>query len=70
VGAAQDAEPDDLHVLLQRDGGDGIGTLADAGVDDLEPGVAQPPCDELGAAVVTIEAGLGDQHARNARRPS
>ena len=40
VRAAEDAEPDDLHVLLHRDRRDRLRALADPGVDHLEPGVA------------------------------
>src|SRR5207244_1774673 len=41
VGTAEDAEADDLHVFLHRDGGDRLRPLPEAGVDDLEPRVAQ-----------------------------
>ena len=37
--------------------------LVKAGVDDLHAGVAQRPGDDLGAAIVTVEARLGDDHA-------
>ena len=42
---------DGLGHLLRR--------LEQAGVDDLEAGVAQRPGDDLGAPVVAVEAGLG-----------
>ncbi len=40
MGAAEDAGPDDLHVLLHGDGRDRLGSLTDARVDHLEAGVA------------------------------
>ena len=40
--------------------GDLLGRLVQAGVDDLEAGVAQGPGDDLGAPVVAVETGLGD----------
>ena len=54
-------QADDVHVFLQRGFGDHLGRLAQAGVDDLHAGVAQGAGDDLGAAVVAVEAGLGDQ---------
>ena len=41
VGAVVHGHADDVDVLLRRHGGDGLGRLAQAGVDDLAPGVAQ-----------------------------
>src|SRR5262245_4255102 len=63
VRAAEDAQPDDVDVLLQRGGHDLLRPLPDAGVDDLAAGVAQGARDQLGAAVVPAQARLGDQHA-------
>ena len=62
MGAAEDAEPDDLYVLLQCDGRDHLGTLADPRVDDLEAGIAQRAGDELRAAVVPVEPRLRNEH--------
>ena len=59
-------KPDERDVLLQRDRHDVLDALADAGVDDLEPGVAQRAGDDLGAAVMAVEAGLGDEHSESA----
>ena len=39
------------------------GRLAQPGVDDLEPLVAQAAGEDLRAAVVAVEAGLGDEDA-------
>ena len=63
VRAGEDAQADDVDVLLQRGLGDHLRRLADAGVDDLHAGVAQRARDDLGPAVVTVEAGLGDEDA-------
>ena len=52
--------PDGVGVLLDHRGDDLLGRLVEAGVDHLHARVAQRPGDDLGAAVVAIEAGLGD----------
>src|SRR5581483_10740370 len=64
VRAREDAQPDDVHVLLQRRLGDHLRRLADAGVDDLHPGIAERARDDLRAAVVAVEPRLGDEHAQ------
>ena len=63
VRAAQDRQADDVDVFLDGGGRDHLGRLVQAGVDDLHAGVAQRRGDDLGAAIVTVEAGLGDEHA-------
>ena len=63
VRAAHDREADRVDVLLHRRRGDHLGRLVQAGVDDLEARVAQRPRDDLGAAVVPVEARLGDEDA-------
>ena len=63
MGAAENAQPDDLHILLQGGGGDGLGALANSRVDHLEPGLAQGAGDELGTTVVAVQARLGDQNS-------
>ena len=60
VRAREDAEADDVGVLLGRRRDDLLGALAQPGVDHLEAGVAERPRDHLGAAVVPVEAGLRD----------
>ena len=60
VRARQDRQADHVGVFLQRRRDDLLGRLAQAGVDDLHAGVAQRAGDHLGAAVVAVEAGLGD----------
>jgi hypothetical protein len=63
VGAREHAEPDGVHVLLDRGGHDLLGRLVESGVDDLEAPVAQGARDDLGAAVVPVEPGLGNDDA-------
>ena len=55
--------PTTRNIFLQRDRHDVLDALPDTGVDHLETGVAQRARDDLGAAVMAVEAGLGDQHA-------
>ena len=63
VGPGQEGQPDGVGVLLD-DGLDHlVGGLVQPGVDDLEPGVAEGPGDHLGAAVVPVQAGFGDDHS-------
>ena len=63
VGAGEDREADRVGVLLDHRLGDLLGRLVQAGVDDLHAGVAEGAGDDLGAAVVAVEAGLGDDDA-------
>ena len=60
VGARQDRQADDVGVFLQGGADDLLRRLPQAGVDDLHAGVAQRARDHLGAAVVPVEPGLGD----------
>ncbi len=53
---------DQRHVFLQRDRHDVLDALTDTGVDHLETGVAQRARDDLGAAVVAVQTGLGDEN--------
>ena len=57
-----DRQPDRLSVLLQCRRDDLLRRLVQAGVDHLHAGVAERRGDDLGAPVVAVEAGLGDQH--------
>ena len=70
VRAGQHRQPDRVGVLLDGGLDDLLRRLVQAGVDDLHPGVAQRPGDDLGAAVVTVEAGLGDHDADGSRSRS
>src|SRR5262245_48479599 len=66
VRTRQDAQPDGVGVLLHRGGDHLLGRLVQAGVDDLEAGIAQRAGHDLGPAVVAIEARLGDDDADGA----
>ena len=59
----QDTQPDRVDILVDRGVDDLLGAAAKPGVDHFHPGVAQRVDDNLGAAVVTVEARLGDHHA-------
>ena len=66
--AGQDAQPDDVHVLLQRRFHNHARRLAYAGVDHFHAGVPQRARDYLRAAVVSVQAGLGYQHSDGVRK--
>ena len=63
VGAGEDRQPDGVGVLLDDGLDDLLGRLVQARVDHLHARVAQRAGDDLRAAVVAVEAGLGDDHA-------
>ena len=63
VRARQHRQPDRVGVLLDRGLDDLLRRLVQAGVDDLDAGVAQRAGHHLGAAVVAVEPGLGDDDA-------
>ncbi|CAK7281608.1 hypothetical protein SGPA1_12401 [Streptomyces misionensis JCM 4497] len=63
VRAGQNGQSNGVRVLLEGGVDDLLRRLVEAGVDDLHPGVAQGARDDLGAAVVAVEARLGDHHA-------
>ena len=65
VGAGQDAQPDGVHLLVAGLTGNLAGRLADARVADVEPSLLQQADDHARAAVVAIEARLGDEDARS-----
>ena len=60
VRAAEDRQADDVDVFLHGGGGDHLGRLMQTGVDDFHAGVAERGGDDLRAAIVAVEAGLGD----------
>ena len=60
VRAGKDGEADDVDVFLDGGGGDHLRGLAQAGVDHFHSGVAQGTGDDFRAAVVTVQARLGD----------
>jgi hypothetical protein len=61
--AGEDGEADDVDIFLDGGGGDHLGRLTQAGVDDFHAGVTQGAGDDFCAPVVAIEPRLGDQHA-------
>src|SRR3990170_7454868 len=63
VRSAEDRKPEDIDVLLQGSLDDLLHGLVQAGVDYLKARLAQRQRHDLRAAVVAVEAGLGDQHA-------
>ncbi len=60
VRPGEDRQPDDVGVLLERGGHHLFRGLAQAGVDHLHARVAKAARNHLGAAVVAVEARLGD----------
>ena len=63
VGAGEDGEADAVDVFLDGGGDDHLGGLAEAGVDNLHACVTESSGDDLGAAVVAVKTGLGDEDA-------
>src|SRR5688572_24858635 len=63
MGAGEDREADRVGVLLDDGGGYLLRSLVQPGVDHLHAGVTQGAGDDLGAAVVPVEPGLGDDNA-------
>ena len=66
VGAGEDREAHRVGVLLHDGRRDLLRRLVEAGVDDLHAGVAQAAGDDLRAAVVAVQARLGDDDADRA----
>jgi hypothetical protein len=62
VRAGENGEADHVDIFLYGGRGDHLGRLAQASVDHFHAGVAERASDDLGAAVVAVEAGLGNQH--------
>ena len=62
VGPAEQRQPDRVDIFLQGRLGDLLGCLMKTGVDHLETVIAKRPGDRLGAAVVPVEPGLGDDN--------
>ena len=59
----EDRDPDRVGILLDRRLHDLLGRLMEARVDHLHARIAERAGDDLGAAVVPVEAWLGDHHA-------
>ena len=70
MGTVVHGDPDHVDVLLRRHGGDGLRGLPEAGVDNLAAGVAQDARHDAQAAVVPVEAHLGDEDAQRKVRPA
>src|ERR1700722_17188411 len=60
VRAGKDGEANDVDVFLNGGAGDHLGGLAQAGVDDFHARVAEGASNYFCAAIMTVEAGLGD----------
>ena len=58
VSAREDGESDAVDVFLDGGGDDHLWRLAEASVDDFHAGIAKGPGNDLGPAVVAIEARL------------
>jgi hypothetical protein len=63
VSAGENGKPDNVDVFLYSGRGDHFGSLTEAGVNDFHARVAEGSGDDLGAAVVAVETGLGDEYA-------
>ena len=59
----QELQAEPVGVLVGDGADDGLGRLPQAGVDDVHAGVAQGAGDDLDAAVVAVEADLGEDDA-------
>src|ERR1035438_5791366 len=60
VGPGEQRETEGVRVFLDDGLDDLLGRLVQSRVDDLETGVAKGASDDLGATVVPIKTGLGD----------
>src|ERR1035438_10631801 len=60
VGPGEQRETEGVRVFLDDGLDDLLGRLVQTRVDDLETGVAKGASDDLGATVVPIKTGLGD----------
>jgi len=68
VRTREDRDADRVRVLLDRGLDDLLRRLVETRVDDLHAGVPQGPRDDLRAAVVTVQSGLGDHHPNTSAR--
>ena len=60
VCAAEDAQSEPVRVFVGNGSHDRFGSLPQAGVNDLHSGIAQGAGDDFDAAVVAVEADLGE----------
>src|SRR5947199_185907 len=61
--AAQDGKTDHVHVFLHGGRGDHLRGLMQPGIDDLHARIAERRGDDLGATIVAVEAGLGNENS-------
>jgi len=62
VRSGKNGQADDLHIFLKRGIDDHFRGLPETSIDNLHTGIPQRSSDYLGAPVVSVEAGFGDQH--------
>jgi hypothetical protein len=62
VSAGKNAQPDYIHILLDRGIDDHLRSLAQTGVHHFEARIPQPVGDHLGPAVVSVQSGLGHEN--------
>jgi hypothetical protein len=63
VRARQAADADHIHSFLQNRLGDHFRGVAEAGVNDLHPGVPQGHGHQLGPPVMTVQAYFGNENS-------
>lgn len=62
MGTGKRRQTNGLDVLVNGGGDNLFRSLMKAGIDDFIAGVAQGPGDHLGAPIVSVETGFGDQY--------
>ena len=67
MGTGENRAADHIHVLFNGGSDDRVNGATQPGVDHFESFVAQSARQHLGAAVVAVEARLGDQYANRCR---
>jgi hypothetical protein len=63
VGAGEDADADNVHVLLGGGGGHLVGSDSHTEIDNLHAGVAEGSGDDLHPTVMPVQAELGEEDA-------
>ena len=63
MSSGQQRQSERVGVLVHDGFDDVLGRLVQAGIDDLKSGVTQGTRDDFGAAIVTIQTGLGDHYS-------
>ena len=62
MGSREDREPHDVHIFLHRRTCDHVGSLVQAGVNHLHPGIPKRGGHDLCTPVVPVQPGLGYEH--------